>query len=144
MYKKSQHQVIYILIIVVISFVMMGGVWFLSNNLRETGSRNIGGYIADAILAKLESAVIEIKTVASLAEEQEITRRVKLPDRIGNQNYQLTGSGRKLKLQTIGDPSITREKTITSWNATLAGTVSGGKGEVELYYSVLTHQITLK
>ncbi len=142
--KKGQYTLVMAMIFIAIGFVMMSGLYLFSNTVKDTSTRTVGNEIIESINGKLESVILEFKYLNSTTIPQTISKTIRIPERIGDQSYSISGKNDTLRIQTSGKNALTKTTNISSmWDVNLEGFSHSSNGKVTLEFTRVDKKIVI-
>ena len=131
--KKGQSEIIYLVIAIGIAFVIAVGVFSFSKSFQASLNEQIANAGLERTSAQLEAGFLKLKEIVDTTNEQDISIKLPISEKIGEQQYMISGIGNNtLELRTVGNPSVLKFLTIKSWSVSVFGFVDSQQGFVEL------------
>jgi len=141
--KSGQISIVYLSILVLFSISFLAFVFFFSDSVKENSTEELGEALIDDIFARIERNLLEIKYIYNTTNEQTIIKETNIPQRIGDEIYEIRGKNNELELVSFGDNSFFETKAVDWWAANLTGISSSSNGKVILTYNTSTDQVVI-
>ncbi|MEM4247733.1 MAG: hypothetical protein QXH80_00540 [Candidatus Nanoarchaeia archaeon] len=141
--RKAQYNTVYMLVLVAITLIIAVGTFLLSVSFQRTSSKELGNYLLDDVRLEIEKGLLDLKAMSELSYGN-ISLQVKIPERIGDQEYIVSGSNQTLRIRTQGKPSLVSESEILFWPVELQGAVFSPFGRIVLMYLPAENKVVLK
>jgi hypothetical protein len=141
--RKAQYNIVYLLILISITLIIAIGTFLLSVSFQRTSSKELGNYLLDDVRLEIEKGLLDLKAMSELSYGN-ISLEVKIPERIGDQEYIISGSNQTLRIRTQGKPSLVSESEMLFWQTDLQGAVFSPLGRVVLMYLPAENKVVLK
>jgi len=142
--KRAQYSVVYMLILIAITLIIAIGTFLLSTSFQRTSSKELGNYMLSDVSTQIENGLLDLKTLSEHSYGQNVSLQIKIPERIGDQTYIISGSNQTLRIRTQGTPSLVSESQVLFWNADLQGAIFSSLGRVVLLYLPTENKVVLK
>lgn len=141
---RAQVSIIYFSFLVIFSVVFLFSIYILSNQIIETSTNEFSDYQMDNIAARIRTNLVEMKAIVDMYNitTGSLSRVIKIPDRIGANEYLISGNGTDIIFKTYGSNSRFKRVSAYWWDADLEGQVFSTGGEVELTYDNSTVRIS--
>lgn len=131
--KKGQSEIIYLVITIGIAFVIAVGVFAFSKSFQANLNEQLANAGLERTSTQLEAGFLKLKDLADNTNEQNISIRLPISEKIGEQQYMISGfSNNMIELRTVGNPSVLRFLTIKFWSVSVSGFVDSQQGFIEL------------
>jgi len=132
------------LILIAITLVIATSTFLLSVSFQRTSSKELGNFQLQNIEKQVERGLLDLKALSETVPGQNISLEIKIPDKIGDQPYLVSGTNQTLRIRTQGNPSLVSESEIGFWNASLQGAVFSTLGRVDLMFLPAENKVVLK
>ncbi len=134
--RNAQVSVLYFSFLALFSLVFLFAIYTLSNHILEDSTTEFNQYHVNAIAASMKTKILEIRAIveASNTTTSTLTRKLKLPSRLGPNEYIIYGNSNDLVFQTFGSDSEVITVPVYWWNISVDGQVQSSAGECELTY----------
>ncbi|MEM2874293.1 MAG: hypothetical protein QW063_02520 [Candidatus Nanoarchaeia archaeon] len=130
---RAQVSIIYMLITISIAFILASSGFLFSKIFKESASGDVATAGLECIAQLLEKTLLDLKQISNTTNASSINITIKIPYRIGEQKYFVSGLGDEIELRTIGNPSSTKVLKVAFWqNVSIKGTVDSNKGSIVL------------
>jgi hypothetical protein len=96
------------------------------------------------VRTQIENGLLDLKSLSEHSYGQNVSLQIKIPERIGDQTYIISGSNQTLRIRTQGTPSLVSESQVLFWNADLQGAIFSSLGRVVLLYLPTENKVVLK
>ena len=133
--KAGQYGVVYYLVMIVISLSLLSGFLYLSGTLKAGASEEFGTAIMRNLVAGLNKNVGEVRVIAEMSDTSNITKTMRLPDSIGDEDYYIYGRRNLTVVRVSGEDWTDVEKLYAWTGKEIIGLVYGEKESIEISYS---------
>jgi len=131
--KRGQSEIIYLVIAIGIAFAIAAGIFAFSKSFQADLNEQLANAGLERTATQLESGFLELKEIVDTTTEQNVSIKLQIPNKIGEQQYMISGfNNNVIELRTVGNPSIPKLLTIKFWNVSVSGFVDSQQGSIDL------------
>src|SRR3990172_3771111 len=103
--NKGQSGIMYMVITVAMAFVIASGVFLFTRTFKDNVNEDIAEVGLASISQQVEAALLELKQIADTTATNSTNLTIKIPERIGEQPYFITGTNTTtIELRIKGSP----------------------------------------
>ena len=132
---KGQFQVVYLALFVLFGLIFLGFVFFLSQDIEESGGKEISELLIEDTLVRIERSIVELKYLDNQTDVGSSVKKIGIPKRIGDNYYTITAENSTLTFSLHGDNALLRTRVIKVWDAEIGGLVYSSNGVVKINYT---------
>jgi hypothetical protein len=131
--KKGQSEIMYLIITIGIAFVIAVGIFAFSRSFHSTLNEELAKAGLERTATQVEDGFLKLKEITDATDEQNLTIKLPIPNKIGEQQYTISGvNNNTIELRTVGNPSVLRLLEIKFWTVSISGFVDSQQGFIEL------------